>query len=70
MERSRRCQMCKQVHVKRGTERTNKMTTQRYVTASINVRSIYYELAWYIAKMEGIVSVIVTAVDTANLSAL
>ena len=43
--------------VKRGTERTNKTTTQRYITASINVG--------YIAKMEGIVSVIVTAVDTA-----
>ena len=60
----------KRVHVKRGTERTNKTTTQRYVTASRNVGSINYEHAWYIAKMEGIVSVIVTAVDTASLSAL
>ena len=39
------------------------------VTASINVGSINYEHAWYIAKMEGIVSVF-TAVDTASLSAL
>ena len=39
---------------KKGTE-NNKTTTQRYVTASINVGSINYEHAWYIAKMEGIV---------------
>ena len=43
---------------------------QQYVTAWINVISITHEHAWYIAKMEGIVSVIVTAVDTASLSAL
>ena len=51
----------------RYTERT---TTQRYDTASINVGWINYEHAWYIAKMEGIVSVIVTAVDTASLTVL
>ena len=48
----------KRVHVKCGTEWTNKTTTQRYITASINVGSINYEHAWYIAKMEGIVSLI------------
>ena len=48
----------------------HKTTTQRYITASINVGSINYEHAWYIAKMEGIVSVIVTAVDTACVSSL
>ena len=37
---------------------------------TINVGSVNYEHAWYIAKMEGIVSVIVTAVDNASLSAL
>ena len=31
---------------------------------------VRYEHAWHIAKMEGIVSVIVTVVDTASLSAL
>ena len=46
------------------------MTTQRYDTASINVGSINYEHAWCIDKMDEIVSVIVTAVDTASLSAL
>ena len=45
----------KRAYVKRGTEKNNKTTTQRYVTASINVGSINYEHAWYIAKMEGIV---------------
>ena len=43
-----------------------------YVTASMNVGSINYEHAWYIysVKMEGIVSVIVTMVDTASRSLL
>ena len=46
VERSR---SAKRVHVKRGTKRTNKTTTQRYiVNASINVGSINYEHAWYI----------------------
>ena len=54
----------KRVHVKRGTERT----TQRYLTASINVGSISYEHAWYITKMEGIISVIVNAVDAVSRS--
>ena len=36
----------KRVHVKRGTGMTNKTTTQRYVTASINVGLIIYEHAW------------------------
>ena len=53
--------------VKRATERTNEATTQRCVTAWINIGSINYEHAWYIAKLEGIVSVIVTAVDIAPL---
>ena len=43
-------------NVRSGTVRNNKTTTQRYVTASINVGSINYEHAWYIAKMEGIVT--------------
>ena len=51
-------------YVKRGTERNNITTTQRYITASINVGLINYGRTWYIAKMEGIVF---TAVDTASL---
>ena len=70
VERSRCCQICQTSYVKRGAERTNNTTTQRYVTASINVGSINYEHAWCTAKMEGIVSVIVTAVDTVSLSVL
>ena len=44
--------------------------TRRPPKCTINVGSINYEHAWYIAKMEELVSVIVTAVDTASLSAL
>ena len=60
MERSR---SAKRVHVKR--ERTNK-TKVRY---NVDIGSINYEHSCmvYIAKMEGIVSVIVTAVDIAPL---
>ena len=49
------CRSAKRAYVKRGTERNNITTTQRYVTASINVGLINYGRAWYIAKMEGIV---------------
>ena len=52
-------------YVKRATERTN----SRYATAWINVRPINCEHVWYIAKMEGMVSVIVTAVDIASRNA-
>ena len=68
VERSRCFQIAKRVHVKHGTNRTNITTTQ--TTALINVGSINYEHAWYIAKVEEIVSVIVTAVDTVSLSVL
>ena len=39
-------------------------------TVRYSVGSIHCEHVWYIAKMEGIISVIVTAVDTASLFAL
>ena len=39
-------------------------------TVCYSVGSIHCEHVWYIAKMEGIISVIVTAVDTASLFAL
>ena len=64
VERSRCCQICQMSACQAHNERTNKTTTERYIAASINAGSINYEHAWYIAKMEGIVSVIVTAVDT------